>query len=64
MVGGIHLGNDVAVGANAVVVESVPDCGVVVGIPAKVKSFKGSLAYVVNTRGDDPIGLDDGPSTK
>lgn len=64
VVGGIHLGNDVAVGANAVVVESVPDCSVVVGIPAKVKSFKGSLAYVVNTRGDDPIGLDDGPSTK
>lgn len=64
VVGGIHLGNDVAVGANAVVTESVPDCGVVVGIPAKVQSFKGSSAYVVNTQGDEPVRLDNGQNAK
>lgn len=52
VVGGIRLGNDAAVGANAVVVESVPDCGVAVGVPAKVKSLKGSSAYVGNTAPD------------
>lgn len=49
VIGRIHLGNDTAVGANAVVLESVPDSGVVTGIPAKVISFKGSVNYVVNT---------------
>lgn len=53
VIGGIYLGNDVAVGANAVVIESVPDHGVVVGIPAKIKSFKGSSKYVVNTKNKD-----------
>jgi serine O-acetyltransferase len=50
VIGGIKLGNDVAVGANAVVVESVPDSGVVVGAPARLVSGKGSAEYVVNTR--------------
>lgn len=50
VMGGIKLGNDVAVGANAVVVESIPDSGVVVGAPAKLVSRKGSSDYVVNTR--------------
>jgi serine O-acetyltransferase len=49
VVGGIQLGNDVAVGANCVVTTSVPDDAVVVGIPGKVVSQKGSGAYVVNT---------------
>lgn len=49
VIGGIHLGNDTAVGANAVVLESTPDFGVVTGIPAKVISLKGSANYVVNT---------------
>lgn len=52
VIGGICLGDDVAVGANSVVVESVPDSGVTVGIPAKVISFKGSSEYVVNTQRD------------
>ena len=51
VIGGVRLGNDVAVGANAVVVESVPDSGVAAGVPAKVISFKGSKDYVVNTDG-------------
>ena len=56
VIGGIRLGNDVAIGANAVVVESVPDLGVVVGVPARIVSFKGSSEYVVNTnKGRYPV---------
>jgi serine O-acetyltransferase len=50
VIGGIRLGSDVAVGANAVVVDSVPDSGVVAGVPAKLVSRGGSSEYVVNTR--------------
>jgi serine O-acetyltransferase len=49
VIGGITLGNDVAVGANSVVVDSVPDGGVVAGAPARLVSGKGSREYVVNT---------------
>lgn len=44
--GGIRVGNDVAVGANAVVVEDVPDNSVVAGVPAKIVSEAGSAGYV------------------
>jgi serine O-acetyltransferase len=49
IIGGITVGNDVAVGANCVVTGSVSDGAVVVGIPGKVISYKGSGSYVVNT---------------
>jgi len=49
VIGAIRLGNDVAVGANAVVVDSVLDGGVVAGVPARLVSRKGSSEYVVNT---------------
>jgi serine O-acetyltransferase len=49
VIGGITLGNDVAVGANAVVLESVPDSGVVAGVPARLVSLRGSMEYMVNT---------------
>jgi serine O-acetyltransferase len=52
VIGGIRLGNDVAVGANAVVLESVEESGVVAGIPGRVVSFGGSSHYVVNTARD------------
>jgi serine O-acetyltransferase len=52
IIGGIRLGNDVAVGANAVVVASVPDSGVVAGVPARLLSTTGSSDYVVNTERD------------
>ena len=52
VIGGIRLGNDVAVGANAVVLESVEDSAVVAGIPGRVVSFGGSSHYVVNTARD------------
>jgi serine O-acetyltransferase len=44
--GNIRVGNDVAVGANSVVVEDVPDNSVVAGVPAKVVSEAGSGGYV------------------
>jgi serine O-acetyltransferase len=49
ILGGILVGNHVAVGANCVVTKPVPDYGVVVGIPGEVISSNGSKAYVVNT---------------
>lgn len=49
LIGGIRVGDDVAVGANAVVIESVPDSGVVAGVPGRLISTKGSSEYVVNT---------------
>jgi serine O-acetyltransferase len=36
VLGGIKVGNNVRIGANAVVVHDVPDGATVVGIPAKV----------------------------
>lgn len=49
IVGGITIGNNVAIGGNAVVTKDVPDNSVVVGIPGKVISDKGASAYVYNT---------------
>lgn len=44
--GPISIGNDVMIGANAVVNRPVPDNAVVVGVPARVVSRKGSSEYV------------------
>lgn len=49
VIGGILLGDDVAVGANAVVVKSAPKSSVVVGVPAHIISSNGASEYVVNT---------------
>lgn len=46
VIGRIHLGDDCAVGANAVVTKDVPEKGVVGGIPAKLLSTGGSDGYV------------------
>ena len=43
LLGPIRIGNDVAIGANAVVLCDVPDGCVAVGIPAKVKVRKSAL---------------------
>jgi serine O-acetyltransferase len=48
VIGDITIGNNVAIGANAVVTHDVPDNSVVVGIPAKVISMKGSEGYILN----------------
>jgi serine O-acetyltransferase len=44
--GSITIGNDVAIGANAVVTKDLPDNAVAVGIPAKIISYKGSQDFI------------------
>lgn len=44
--GKITIGNDVAIGANAVVNCDLPDNSVAVGVPAKIVSYKGSQDYM------------------
>lgn len=47
--GAITIGNNVAIGANAVVTKDLPDNAVAVGVPAKIISYKGSQDFI-----DDP----------
>ena len=55
ILGPISIGNDVLIGANAVVTRSVPARAVVVGNPARVISMKGSFDLVNYDRMDrDP----------
>jgi serine O-acetyltransferase len=46
IIGNVRVGNDVAIGANCVVVADVPDHAVVVGVPGRVVSLNGSDGYV------------------
>ncbi|MBN1472509.1 MAG: serine acetyltransferase [Syntrophaceae bacterium] len=56
--GGIRIGNDVAIGANAVVTKNLPDMAVAVGVPAKIVSYKGSMDFVlVRNRIDKDRGI-------
>ena len=55
VIGNVKIGNNVAIGANAVVTKSFPDDSVVVGIPARLISTKGSVGYCINTNYDDFI---------
>ena len=57
--GSITIGNDVAIGANAVVTRSMPDRAVALGVPAQVKSFAGSFEVILYRNMDsDPARLD------
>lgn len=49
VVGAVHIGNDVAIGANCVVTKDVPDHAVVVGVPGKIISYKGTTGYINRT---------------
>jgi serine O-acetyltransferase len=49
VLGGIRVGHDVAIGANAVVIRDVPAHSVVVGVPAEVISTAGSAGYINRT---------------
>ena len=49
VVGRVHVGSNVAVGANAVVTKDVPDNAVVGGVPAIVLSYDGAASYVNRT---------------
>lgn len=46
VIGGIEIGNDVAIGAGAVVTRSVPDRAVVAGNPARILSYEGSFEMI------------------
>lgn len=48
LIGKIHVGNNVAIGANAVVTKDVLDNAVVGGVPAKIISMKGSFEFINN----------------
>lgn len=46
VLGPIHIGNDAVIGANAVVTKSMPEHAVVVGIPGKLQSLRGSFDHI------------------
>jgi serine O-acetyltransferase len=52
IIGAVRVGNNVAIGANCVVTKDVPDNAVVVGVPGKIISFRGSQGYVNRTEYD------------
>lgn len=49
IIGNVKIGNNVAVGANSVVTKDIENDSVVVGVPGKVISKKGSFGYINNT---------------
>ena len=49
VIGKIKIGNNVAIGANCVVTKNISDNAVVVGVPGRIVSSKGSEGYVCNT---------------
>jgi serine O-acetyltransferase len=46
--GMVTIGNNVAIGANAVVTKDLPDNAVAAGVPAKIISYKGSQDFIDN----------------
>lgn len=54
ILGNIKIGDRVAIGANSVVTNDVPDNAVVVGVPARVVSYDGSAGYINRTLDDLP----------
>lgn len=48
IIGGITVGNNVAIGANCVLTKSLPDDAVAVGIPGEILSYNGSGRYINN----------------
>jgi len=47
-IGKIKIGNNIAIGANAVVTKDIPDNTVVIGVPARAISYDGSSGYITN----------------
>lgn len=48
VLGGIKIGKNSVIGANAVVTKDVPENAVVVGNPSKIVSYNGSSSSLVN----------------
>ena len=40
IIGGVHIGNNVIIGANAVVTKDVPENAIVAGVPARIISYR------------------------
>lgn len=55
VVGKITVGHDAVIGANCVVVRSLPERAVAVGIPANIVSYRGSFDFVTYRNMDDDI---------
>lgn len=49
IVGKVNIGNNVCIGANAVVTHDIPDEAVVGGVPAKILSMDGIESYIEKT---------------
>lgn len=47
VIGKINIGNDVVIGANAVVTKDLPDRAIAVGVPAKIINYNSSESYVI-----------------
>jgi serine O-acetyltransferase len=52
LIGNVHIGNNVTIGANCVVTKDIPDNCVVVGIPGKIISKNNQTNYIINTEYD------------
>lgn len=48
IIGGITIGSNVAIGANAVVTRDLPNNVVAAGVPAKILSLSGAGDYIIN----------------
>lgn len=53
--GSVIIGNNVSIGANSVVTKDIPDNSVVIGIPSKIISTKGSIGYINRIDYEDEI---------
>ncbi|MBV7299602.1 serine O-acetyltransferase [Enterovibrio paralichthyis] len=53
ILGGVVIGNNAIIGANATVTKDVPDNAVVVGNPARIVSYNGSSSALVNVWKED-----------
>ena len=54
IIGNIRIGNNVAIGANSVITNDLPDNAVVAGIPARILSYDGSTGYINNVMNVTP----------
>jgi serine O-acetyltransferase len=58
LLGSIRIGDDVAIGANAVVITDVPSNSIAVGVPAKIRPRKAQAAPVADLEATLPIAKD------